>query len=595
MKYFKLLPLVLVFAFAFACSSDATTSAAPAAAPAAPKAPAAPEAAAAVTQTAKAAKAQVQPVKPTVGAGAVSQSPIQPIAPTPGAVVTAKASTGVKKGGILIWALEAPVKAIDPVWTTATVTWRSSQMVYDSLQRLDTKYQYQNNGFESWEQSSDGLTWTFKLRGNMKFHDGSKVTATDVQQSAFRWADRITAGIQMFKRSVEGNFSDKSLTVVDASTFTLNLKEPYPALSMGFSEAPFIMKAAVAKGTDAHSRVSQDGYEGSTYFASGPYVLKKWVPGYRFEYEAHQGWVGKVPEGEAPWVDGVNVVEVPDKTTLLAGLKTGKIDYATSGASEQYPDLAADPNMRMLVAAPGTPILLLNHTKSPFKYLNARRSIQAAQDAEKLMAVHGPKELWSVCAAIFLCGTPGESDANKALYNQANLTLAQEYRDKFVAESGWDLASDTIEMVSNTSYQSHRDRSLINIARIKEIGFLINMTMTDWATAVTIRQNKDAWDIFHTGCCGVPSNNPVMNWYLSPKTYGWHTNQTIIDLQAQYTKETTDAGRKKVLDAVQESYYDQVTHISPGQSNVYHVWRATTHGPHDYAISTRLTNTWMDK
>jgi len=582
MKYFKLLPLALVFAFVFACSSDTASSA-----PAAPQAPAAPKAAAAATYE---KKAQVQPVKPTVGAGAVSQSPTQPIAPTPGAVVKAKEQTGVKKGGTLIWALEAPVKAIDPVWTTATVTWRSSQMVYDSLQRLDTKYQYQNNGFTSWEQSSDGLTWTFKLRDGMKFHDGSKVTATDVQQSAFRWADRITAGIQMFKRSVEGNFSEKSLSVVDATTFTLNLKEPYPALSMGFSEAPFIVKASVAKGTDANSRMSQDGYDGSTYISSGPYVLKKWVPGYRFEYEPHQGWVGNVPEGESVWVDAVNVVEVPDKTTLLAGLKTGKIDYATSGASEQYTELAADPNMQMLVAAPGTPILLLNHTKSPFKYLNARRSIQAAQNAEKLMAVHGPKELWSVCHAIFLCGTPGESDAGKAKYNQNNLTLAQEYRDKFVAEAGWDLANDTIEMVSNTSYQSHRDRSLINIARIREIGFKINMTMTDWATAVTIRQNKDAWDIFHTGCCGVPSNNPVMNWYLSPKTYGWHTNQTIIDLQAQYTKETTDAGRKKVLDAVQESYYDQVSHISPGQSNVYHVWRASTNGAHDYAISTRLTN-----
>jgi peptide/nickel transport system substrate-binding protein len=587
MKYFKLLPLALVFAFVFACSSDTASSA-----PAAPQAPAAPKAAAAATYE---KKAQVQPVKPTVGAGAVSQSPTQPIAPTPGAVVKAKEQTGVKKGGTLIWALEAPVKAIDPVWTTATVTWRSSQMVYDSLQRLDTKYQYQNNGFTSWEQSADGLKWTFNLRDNMKFHDGSKVTATDVQQSAFRWADRITAGIQMFKRSVEGNFSEKSLSVVDATTFTLNLKEPYPALSMGFSEAPFIVKASVAKGTDANSRMSQDGYDGSTYISSGPYVLKKWVPGYRFEYEPHQGWVGNVPEGESVWVDAVNVVEVPDKTTLLAGLKTGKIDYATSGASEQYTELAADPNMQMLVAAPGTPILLLNHTKSPFKYLNARRSIQAAQNAEKLMAVHGPKELWSVCHAIFLCGTPGESDAGKAKYNQNNLTLAQEYRDKFVAEAGWDLANDTIEMVSNTSYQSHRDRSLINIARIREIGFKINMTMTDWATAVTIRQNKDAWDIFHTGCCGVPSNNPVMNWYLSPKTYGWHTNQTIIDLQAQYTKETTDAGRKKVLDAVQESYYDQVSHISPGQSNVYHVWRASTNGAHDYAISTRITNTWMDK
>ena len=213
MKYFKLLPLVLVFAFVFACSSETASTAA--AAPAAPKAPAAPTAAAAATHT---AKAQVQPVKPSHGAPATAVSPTQPIAPTPGAIVKAKAQTGVQKGGTLIWALEAPVKAIDPVWTTATVTWRSSQMVYDSLQRLDTKYQYQNNGFTSWEQSSDGLTWTFKLRDNMKFHDGSKVTAADIQQSTFRWADRITAGIQMFKRSVEGNFSEASLTVVDAKT-----------------------------------------------------------------------------------------------------------------------------------------------------------------------------------------------------------------------------------------------------------------------------------------------------------------------------------------------------------------------------------------
>jgi ABC-type transport system substrate-binding protein len=51
-----------------------------------------------------------------------------------------------------------------------------------------------------------------------------------------------------------------------------------------------------------------------------------------------------VPEGESVWVDGVNIVEVPDKTTLLAGLKTGKIDYATSGSAEQYLDLKADPN-----------------------------------------------------------------------------------------------------------------------------------------------------------------------------------------------------------------------------------------------------------
>lgn len=584
MKYFKLLPFVLVFALVLGCSSDSASSS-----PAAPQAPSAPKASDAKT------KEQVQPVKPT-GVASLAKTPTAPKAPTAGSVVKAKADAGgVKKGGTLVWALEAPVKAIDPVWTTATVTWRSSQMVYDSLQRLDTSYSYQNNGFKTWEMQPDGLKWTFTLRDDMKFHDGSKVTSTDVQKSAFRWADRITAGIQMFKRTTEGNFSDASFSVVDASTFTLNLKEPYPVLSMGFSEAPFIMKASVAGGTDANSRVSQDGHDGSTYISSGPYVLKKWVPGYRFEYEPHQGWTGQVPEGESVWVDGVNIVEVPDKTTLLAGLKTGKIDYATSGSAEQYLDLSADPNMGIKTSAPGTPILLLNHTKSPGKYLNWRKSLQAAQDAKKLMSVHGPEQLWQVCPAIFLCGTPGESAAGKDMYNQADLAKAKEYRDAFVAESGWDLANDVVEMVSNTSYQTHRDRSLINIARFREIGYKVNMTMTDWATAVTIRQNKDAWDIFHTGCCSIPSNNPVMNWYLSPKTYGWHTNQTIIDLQAQYTRELTDEGRKKVIDQVQQSYYDQVSHISPGQNSGYHVWRASTKGVHDYADSTRMTNTWMDK
>ena len=40
-------------------------------------------------------------------------------------------------GGTLRWALEAPVKAIDPVWTTATVTFRVSNVLYDSLMKLD--------------------------------------------------------------------------------------------------------------------------------------------------------------------------------------------------------------------------------------------------------------------------------------------------------------------------------------------------------------------------------------------------------------------------------------------------------------------------
>ena len=115
------------------------------------------------------------------------------------------------------------MKAIDPVWTTATVTARVSSVLYDSLMRLGLDGSNLNNAFEWWEVSGDQLAWSFKLRKDMSFVDGTPLTTDDVIASTFRWADRITSGIALFDRTVAGNRSSQSLEKVDDYTFIMHM------------------------------------------------------------------------------------------------------------------------------------------------------------------------------------------------------------------------------------------------------------------------------------------------------------------------------------------------------------------------------------
>ena len=121
---------------------------------------------------------------------------------------------------------------MDPVWTTATVTFRVSNVLYDSLMRLDLDGSNRNNAFESWEVSDDQLSWTFNLREDMSFSDGTPLTTDDVIASTFRWAERITSGIALFDRTVAGNNSSESMEKVDDYTFIMHLSEPYPITSL---------------------------------------------------------------------------------------------------------------------------------------------------------------------------------------------------------------------------------------------------------------------------------------------------------------------------------------------------------------------------
>src|SRR5256885_14066482 len=117
----------------------------------------------------------------------------------------------------------ADLANLDPVWSSAYVARNAAAMVWDTLYGVDEKLQLRRQMIEAEEVSTDGLTWTFRLRPGLKFHDGEPVLAKDAVASINRWAVRDSMGQMLLA-------IQNDLAGVDDRTFRWVLKKPYPKM-----------------------------------------------------------------------------------------------------------------------------------------------------------------------------------------------------------------------------------------------------------------------------------------------------------------------------------------------------------------------------
>jgi peptide/nickel transport system substrate-binding protein len=177
----------------------------------------------------------------------------------------------------------------------------------------------------SWDISPDGLTYTFHLAKNAKWHDGEPFTADDVIFTTRDMLPEVHARARV-------NFSQvASVEAPDPHTVVFRLKTPYPGFIYAFetSSAPMMPKHIYA-GTDYRNNPAN-----AHPIGTGPFRFKEWQRGSIIRMERNPDYF----KPGLPYLDGVNFVIIPDGAQRLIALESGQVHLASSSDIE-FNDLA---------------------------------------------------------------------------------------------------------------------------------------------------------------------------------------------------------------------------------------------------------------
>ena len=410
----------------------------------------------------------------------------------------------------------ADLANFDPIWSGAYIARNAGILVWDTLYGVDAKLRPQRQMVEAEEVSPDGLTWTFRLRPELKFHDGEPVRAKDAVASINRWAAREPMG-QMLK-AIEND-----LVVLDDRTFRWSLKKPYPKmlLALGKMGTPccFVMPERIAK-TDPFKQITE-------YVGSGPmrFVRSDWVPGARSAFEKFADYVPRQEEpswfagGKRIVADRIEWIVMPDAATVAAALQTGEVDWWEIAIPDLVPMLRKNRNLVVDYNDPlgNIGFLLMNHAFPPFNDVRARSAILMAMSQEEYMRafVGDDASLWKPLPGYFTPGT--------ALYNEEGGEILKGERKldaakRLLAESGY--AGEPVVSMAAQDIPTHKAWGDVTADLLKRLGVNVEHNALDWGTVVARRSqtnppSKGGWNMYHTSLYGVDCVDPTNKWLRS--------------------------------------------------------------------------------
>jgi peptide/nickel transport system substrate-binding protein len=180
---------------------------------------------------------------------------------------------------------------------------------------------------ESWKGSNDGKTWTYKLRGGMKWSDGKPLTAEDVA-----WTVNTAREEEWLNHS--SVVANLTATAPDATTLVLKSSVPDPKLP---TMDVYILPKHIWGKLSAAERGKYDATDG---VGSGPFVLEQFEKGQFARFKANPNfWGGK------PAVDRVVLRKFNNPDAMVAALKTGELDAAQDIPGQAFKELQEDDNI----------------------------------------------------------------------------------------------------------------------------------------------------------------------------------------------------------------------------------------------------------
>ncbi len=295
-----------------------------------------------------------------------------------------------KQGGAVVVTFNNDLTTLDPQVGYDWQNWSVIKAMFDGL--MDYKpgtTELVPDLAESFTLSDDGMTYTFKLRDGVKFHNGRVMIAADVKWSIERAVNPATlspgasyfSAIEGYEDMAGGKAKELAgVTASDDKTVVITLARPdatfLHVLALNF--ALTVPKEAVeAAGADW----------GKKPVGTGAFEFVEWLPGQQLVLERNKDHY----KPGVPFLDKVTFLFGLDPTVAVLKLKNGEVDILGDGIPPaQFTEAMSDPANKDLIAAGDqlqTGYVTMNVTMPPFDNLKVRQAVNMAINKDRIVKI----------------------------------------------------------------------------------------------------------------------------------------------------------------------------------------------------------------
>jgi peptide/nickel transport system substrate-binding protein len=431
---------------------------------------------------------------------------------------------------------------------------------YNTLLRVDPN---DNSGTkpapsiaESWSTSSDGRTYTFKIRRGVKFHDGSELTSRDVKASY----DKIIFPGPGVGSSRKGQYADvAAVEAPDATTIVFRLKEPSGSfISSLLSPYNFIYKADILA-KDPH------WYE-KNIMGTGPFTFVEHVKGSHVVGKKNANYWDK----GKPYLDSFRAIFVRDSAAQVAAIRGERAHAQFRGFSPAERDSIVNTlgNKVTVQESPWDCILLvaINHEKKPFDDKRVRRALTLALDRHTGSKALSKIAIVKAVAGVQVPGTPFATppeELHKLAGYWTDIEKSRAEARRLLKEAG---VPDGFQFTFKNRGipMPYEPLGVWMIDQWRRVGLNVKQEVIEAAAYFGVIRKGDFEAAMDFQCGYIVEPDLDMYKFLSsdrnPANYGRYKDPVLDKLYDQQSRETDVAKRKALVRQFEKRLLDEEAH-----------------------------------
>lgn len=272
-------------------------------------------------------------------------------------------------GGVLKLAFSADPAGFDPAVGPSGMSHVVIEQVYSTLMSLDTEARPYPDLAESYEVGDDGLTYTFRLREGVKFHNGDDLTSEDVKFTF----DRLRAPDSGYSYGSQVT-TISEINVIDPLTVEFVLSDP---------TSPFLTYMAFPGSSIVPSRLVKSGHDlNAEPIGSGPFRFVSYQPRSSVKFEKNEAFYEK----GKPHFDGLEFKLIADVTALSNAVLAGTVDFSNEIPPKDWQTVIATPGIEgQTLEGSRFYWLLPNNSTEPFDDPRVRQAVAQVINREAIV------------------------------------------------------------------------------------------------------------------------------------------------------------------------------------------------------------------